>query len=324
MPRLRRSDVSGPGYLRVRKGRGFGYRTPDGERLTDAEVRARFDALAIPPAWDQVWLCPYPNGHIQATGIDAAGRRQYLYHPGWRMRMDRIKYDRSLALAQVLPAARARVTRDLRRDDLSRERALAAAFRMLDAANLRVGSEQYALAHGSFGLSTLLAAHASVSGGDQVALRFPAKSGQAWSSDLRDPDLAAFVSRLKRRGGRARLLAWRDDRGWHPLPAAEINAYVRERTGEDFTAKDFRTLHGTVAAALALARTGPQPTVAARNRAVAAAMRIAAQELGNTPAVARSSYVDPRVVDHFASGRTIDPSRPQSAESELLGLLLSP
>lgn len=324
MPRLRRSDLTAPGFRRVRAGRGFAYRTPEGDLLTDAALRSRFESLAVPPAWDQVWFCPYPHGHILATGIDAAGRRQYLYHPAWRQRMDKIKYDRALALAEVLPVARRRVTSDLRRDDVSRERALAAAFRMLDAANLRVGSEQYALAHGSFGLSTLLAAHASVSGGEQVALRFPAKSGQEWSSDVRDPDLAAFVSRLKRRGGRARLLAWRDDRGWHPLRAEEINAYVRERTGEDFTAKDFRTLHGTAAAALSLARTGPQPTTASRSRAVAAAMRAAAQELGNTPAVARASYVDPRVVDHFDQGRTIDPTRPTSAESELLRLLRSP
>ncbi len=324
MPRLRRSDLTAPGFRRVRAGRGFAYRTPEGDLLTDPDLRARFESLTVPPAWVEVWFCPYPHGHIQATGIDAAGRRQYLYHPAWRRRMDRIKFDRALALAEVLPNARGRVTIDLRRDDVSRERALAAAFRMLDSANLRVGSEQYALAHGSFGLSTLLAAHASVSGGEQVALRFPAKSGQEWSSDVRDPDLAAFVSRLKRRGGRARLLAWQDDRGWHPLRADEINAYVRMRTGDEFTAKDFRTLHGTVAAALSLARTGPQPTTAKKARAVAAAMRAAAQELGNTPAVARASYVDPRVVDHFDQGRTIDPARSKSAESELLGLLRSP
>ncbi|HCX84608.1 MAG TPA: DNA topoisomerase [Micrococcales bacterium] len=321
MPRLRRSDTAGPGFHRVRSGRGFTYRDPDGATLHDAELRTRFDALAIPPAWTDVWICPYPNGHVQATGVDQAGRRQYVYHPTWRARMDAIKYDRALALAEVLPAARRRVTMDLRREDLSRERALAAAFRMLDVANLRVGSEKYALAHGSFGLSTLLAAHATVSGGREVHLRFPAKSGQEWSSDVVDPDLAAFVARLKRRGGRARLLAWQDAKGWHPLSAEEINADVRARTGGDFTAKDFRTLHGTVAAAIELARRGPQPTTAKRNRAVAAAMRAAAEQLGNTPAIARASYVDPRVVDEYDEGRTIDPARLGSAESELLVLL---
>lgn len=321
MPRLRRSDTASPGFGRVRAGRGFSYRDPAGATVADPALRERFTALAIPPAWQEVWICPHPNGHIQATGLDVAGRRQYLYHPAWRRRMDAIKYDRALELARVLPAARGIVTRDLRREDLSRERALAAAFRMLDTANLRVGSEQYAVAHGSFGLSTLLCAHASVVGGQEVQLRFPAKSGQEWSSDVRDGDLAAFVARLKHRGGRARLLAWRDERGWHPLSAEEINADVRRRTGGDFTAKDFRTLHGTVAAAVELARQGPQPTAAKRARAVAAAMRVAAGELGNTPAIARASYVDPRVVDHYTQGRTIDPARLGSAESQVLALL---
>lgn len=305
----------------MRSGRGFTYRDADGTTVRDAVLRQRIEELAIPPAWTEVWIAPHPNGHIQATGIDAAGRRQYLYHPSWRERQDRVKYDRALALAESLPVARRGVTIDLRGEEPSRERALAAAFRMLDTGSLRVGSEQYASEHGSFGLTTLRCAHASIVGGDTVHLEFPAKSGQEWESDIRDADLASVVRGLKRRGANARLLAWRDERGWRPLTAAEVNADVRERTGGDFTAKDFRTLHGTVAAAVALAKAGPAATATARTRTVAAAIREASEVLGNTPAIARASYVDPRILDLYRSGTTIDPERLASAESELRALL---
>ena len=260
---------------------------------------------------------------IQATGIDDAGRRQYRYHEAWRVQKDRAKFDRMLDLAEVLPAARRGVTRDLRRDDLSRERVLAAAFRMLDTGMLRVGSERYADAHGSYGLSTLLGAHARTIDSSRVLLEFPGKSGQPWESEIADADLAGVVARLKRRGGRARLLAWNDDRGWHPLAAADINDDVRARTGGDFTAKDFRTLHGTVTAAVSLARSGPGETPTARKRAIVQAVRLAADALGNTPAVARSSYVDPRVLDRYEKGETLDVTSPRSAESGLRGLVTS-
>lgn len=322
MPRLRRSDPWGPGVHRVRRGRGFAFVDERGHPV-DAATRERAVALVIPPAWRDVWIAPYPNGHLQATGIDDAGRRQYLYHPQWRAEMDRIKFDRMLELAAGLPAARRGVTRDLRRAGVPRERVLAAAFRMLDTAMLRVGSERYADAHGSYGLSTLLGAHARVVGDEHVLLSFPGKSGQHWESEIHDPDLAAVVARLKRRGGRARLLAWRDDSGrWHPLTAAEINDDVRERTGGDFSAKDFRTLHGTITAAVSLARSGPGETPTARKHAVQQALRLAADALGNTPAVAKSSYVDPRLIDRYQQGATIDPALTRSAESQLRELLL--
>ncbi|MBF4600791.1 DNA topoisomerase IB [Frigoribacterium sp. VKM Ac-1396] len=328
MPRLRRTDSSRPGLTRVRAGRGFSYRTADGTAVADAELRGRIEHLAIPPAWTDVWISPYDNGHIQATGLDAAGRRQYIYHPTWREQKDRIKFDRALALAESLPTARRFVTRDLRVAGAGRDRVLAAAFRMLDTGSLRVGSERYAQEHGSHGLSTLLCAHATVSG-DTVALAFPGKSGQDWDSDIRDADLAAVVRSLKRRGGRARLLAWRPEVGgaeearaaWHPLRATEINEYVKERAGDEFTAKDFRTLHGTVAAAVSLARSGPQASASRQSRSVAQAMRDAADVLGNTPAVAKSSYVDPRLVDAYRHGETIDPARVHAAESEVRALL---
>jgi DNA topoisomerase-1 len=308
----------------VRAGRGFSYRDARGTAITDPELRARIEHLAIPPAWTDVWIAPYPNGHIQATGVDAAGRRQYIYHPTWREQKDRIKFDRALALAESLPSARRQVTMHLRETGATRERALAAGFRMLDTGSLRVGSERYAEANGSFGLTTLLCAHAATTG-DTVELRFPAKSGQSWESDIVDADLAAVIRSLKRRGPTARLLAFREQGsnggGWHPLAATDINDYVRERTGGEFTAKDFRTLHGTIAASISLAKAGPATTKTARSRALSQAMRDAAEVLGNTPAIARSSYVDPRVVDHYVHGRTIDPARTGSAESELRALL---
>jgi DNA topoisomerase-1 len=322
MPRLRRSDSSGRGIRRFRSGTGFTYRDDDGITITDPELRARFEQLAIPPAWTDVWIAPYPNGHIQATGVDAAGRRQYIYHPTWREQKDRIKYDRALALAESLPAARRLVTMDLRREGYPRERALAAGFRMLDTGSLRVGNERYAQQHGSYGLTSLLCEHATVSG-DVVTLEFPAKSGEEWESEILDADLASVVRSLKRRGPQARLLAWKSGRTWHPVDPAEINEYVRERTGGEFTAKDFRTLHGTLAAAVSLARHGPEERKTARARALTAAMRDASVVLGNTPAIAKKSYVDPRLVDHYSAGETIDPTRLASAESELRALLFT-
>lgn len=322
MPRLRRSDSSGAGLRRVRAGRGFSYKDASGHPISDPELRQRIEHLAIPPAWTEVWIAPYPNGHIQATGVDAAGRRQYIYHPTWREQKDRIKFDRALSLAESLPTARGRVTRELRLSEPSRERALAAAFRMLDTGSLRVGSEQYAESNGSHGLATLLCSHATVSG-DTILLDFPAKSGQEWQSSITDPDLATLVRSLKRRGANARLLAWKEGAKWHPVVAHDINDYVRERTGGEFTAKDFRTLHGTVAAAVSLAKHGPEPRASARNRAIAQAMRDASEVLGNTPSIARKSYVDPRLIDRYSEGATIDPKRLGSAESELRALLFA-
>ncbi|MDQ1624211.1 MAG: topoisomerase [Actinomycetota bacterium] len=318
--RLRRSNASGRGYRRVPSGTGFSYKDLDGSTLPAGPVRERLESIGIPPAWTDVWIAPYDNGHIQATGVDAVGRRQYIYHPSWRERKDRLKFDRALQLAETLPSARRLVTLDLRSEGLTRDRVLAAAFRMLDSGSLRVGSERYTNENGSHGLATLLCAHVAVRK-DQLKLSFPAKSGKNWESRIDDADLAAVVRQLKRRGGNARLLAYRNGRTWHPVASADINAYVKERTGEDFTAKDFRTLRGTVAAAVSLAKSGPQAKVAARKKAISQAMQDAAAVLGNTPSIARKSYVDPRLLDHYAAGETIDPKRLQSAESELRALL---
>ncbi|MBT2534236.1 DNA topoisomerase IB [Arthrobacter sp. ISL-48] len=318
--RLRRSNASGRGYRRVNAGKGFSYRDLDGSTLPPGPVRDRLESIGIPPAWTDVWIAPFDNGHIQATGLDAVGRRQYIYHPEWRERKDRLKFDRALQLAESLPTARRLVTLALRTEGFNRDRVLAAAFRMLDSGSLRVGSERYTNENGSHGLSTLLCAHVQVRK-DCLQLRFPAKSGQDWESEIRDADLAALMRVLKRRGGNARLLAFREGRSWRPLTSADINSYVKERTGSDFTAKDFRTLRGTVAAAVSLAQSGPQKMVGARKHAISVAMQEAAAVLGNTPSIARKSYVDPRLLDHFAAGETIDPKRLDSAEAELRALL---
>jgi DNA topoisomerase-1 len=283
-------------------------------------VRERLEHIGIPPAWTDVWIAPYDNGHIQATGLDAVGRRQYIYHPSWREKKDRLKFDRALQLAETLPTARRRVTLDLRSEGLTRERVLAAALRMLDSGSLRVGSERYTNENGSHGLATLLCAHVRVRK-DELRLSFPAKSGKTWESRIDDADLAVVVRQLKRRGGNARLLAYKEGRRWHPVSSPDINEYVKERTGEDFTAKDFRTLRGTVAAAVSLANSGPQSKGADRKRAVSRAMVDASAVLGNTPTIARKSYVDPRLLDHFDAGETIDPKRLDSAESEIRALL---
>lgn len=322
MTRLRRSDPHSPGIRRVRHGRGYRYLDADGAAVDGPELLERLRALVVPPAWTDVWMSPHPNGHILATGMDAAGRRQYIYHPAWHERMAREKFDRMLQLAEVLPAARGGVTRDLRSDGFGRPRLLAGAFRMLDSALLRVGSEQYAKAHGSIGLVTLRGSHARVRGARVVELRFPGKSGQPWESEVDDADLAGLITGLKRRGGRSLLLSWQDDEGaaaWHPLRAADINDDVRLRTGGEFTAKDFRTLHGTISAAVALAGIGAKPSASARSRAAAQAVRAAASALGNTPAVARASYIDPRVFDLYDEGVVVDPSR--RVEGQLIELL---
>jgi len=321
MPRLRRSNLQAPGLGRVRHGRGYSIRDARGKKVDDQEIRDRVDTLAIPPAWTDVWIAPYANSHIQATGVDEAGRRQYIYHSYWREKKDKAKFDRALLLAESLPNARRAVTTDLRSEGMTRTRVLAGAFRMLDTGSLRVGSERYTETNGSHGLSTLLCAHARVSG-TTVTLKFPAKSRQQWSSEITDVDLAALLAALKRRGPTARLLAYKDDAGtWHPISAEEINEYLREKTGGEFSAKDFRTLRGTVAAAVSLAKRGPAKSSTARSRALAQAMRDAAGTLGNTPSIAKKSYVDPRVVAKYRHGHTIDRTKLASAETELRKLL---
>lgn len=318
--RLRKSNPLGKGYRRVRSGTGFSYQDLDGATLHDPEVRSRLDALAIPPAWQNVWIAPYENGHIQATGVDAANRKQYIYHPTWAEKHARRKFERMLLLAEALPSARRRVTRHLHDDGMTKRRALAAAFRMLDLGGLRIGSERYEDANGSRGLTTLLCSDVVIDG-KRVHLTFPAKSHKDWDSTIVDADLAAVLTELQRRGPGERLLAYEEDGVWHHLSPQDVNRYVKKRTGGSFSAKDFRTLRGSVTAAASLAKHGPESVKSKQKRAIADAMRDAAEVLSNTPTIAKASYVDPRVVDRFRAGETIDPARLRSAEQEVLTML---
>ena len=306
MPRLRQSDCSGPGLRRRRAGRGFVYLDEDGARVDDVETLDRIRALAVPPAWQDVWICPWANGHIQALGTDAKGRRQYRYHEAWRLRRDREKFDHMLEVAAALPALRRACARDLARPDMPKERVLACAVRLLDVGFFRVGGEEYAEDNGSYGLATLLKKHARVSG-EEVTFDYPAKSGNHRVQSVVDPEVRDVIVALRRRrGGGPELLAYRDGRRWVDVRSADINDYLREVSGLDVTAKDFRTWHATVLAAVALAVSWRAPsTTHGRRRAVRRAMCEVAEYLGNTPTVCRSSYVDPRIVDLYLGGSTV-------------------
>lgn len=318
MPKLSRvRPFDDPGFRRVRSGAGFRYVDAKGRAAPERDVE-RIRALVIPPAWQDVWISVRPDGHIQAVGTDDAGRKQYLYHPDWSAGRDRRKYARALQLAQTLPRARARVTTGLRRSDLDRERVLAAAFRLLDQAAPRIGSERYLAANGSRGLTTLQRRDASVEA-SVVTLSFPGKSGKRQLLEIDDADLAGVVELLAAGRPRSALLAWERSRRRVPLTPAEVNAYVRSLTGGRFTAKDFRTLRGTILAAEALARIGTVDTVTDRKRAEQLAVRATAEALGNTPAVARGSYIDPRVFVRYRDGDTLDLSK--SPESAIIALI---
>lgn len=306
MPRLRRVDCAEPGIRRVRRGRGFGYVDVDGAKVDDAETLKRIADLVLPPAWDDVWICPVPNGHIQATGTDAAGRRQYRYHDAWRATRDREKHERMLEFAAVLPAARERVMTDLLRDDIDRTRVLAAAARLLDLGFFRIGGEQYAEQNESYGLATMRREHVICNGGTLI-FDYPAKSGQQRVQSLADDELCDLMRSLKRRrSGGDELLAFKANRRWVDVKSQDINDYLREITGGEFTAKDFRTWHATVLCAVALAVSAHAPaSESARKRAVSRAVKEVAHYLGNTPAVCRASYIDPRVIDRYNDGLTI-------------------
>ena len=306
-----------PGYRRVRSGSGFRY-VDAGGATAPPEARQRIHDLVIPPAWEDVWIAVHPMAHIQAVGVDDAGRRQYLYHPRWRERRDRRKFTRALELAAALPRARGRVTTALRREGLDRERVLAASFRLLDEGAPRIGSARYLEQHGSRGLTTLQRRDARVE--DSVlTLSFPGKSGKRALIEIDDEDLAAVMSELAAGRPRSPLLSYRRGNRRVPLTPADVNSHVRSLTGGAFTAKDFRTLRGTIMAAEALARIGTVDTARDRKRAETLAVRATAEALGNTPAVARSSYIDPAVFKAYDRGRLLELDvSPESAIQRLL------
>ena len=298
-------DCSSPGITRRRRGKGFEYLDEEGRRIAEPEVLERIRGLAIPPAWKDVWICPHPTGHIQATGIDAAGRKQYRYHDRWRERRDRKKFDQMLDFARALPRMRERVRRDLQLDGLPRERTLGCAARLLDRGFFRIGSESYAEENDTYGIATMRKDHVTVDG-DTVTFDYEAKGGQRRIQSFGDPPVAEVVRTLKRRrGGGEELLAFKRNGRWVDVKSADVNDYVKEVLGGDFTAKDFRTWNATVLAAVALAVSGPaaaKGTKTARTRAKARAVKEVAGYLGNTPAVCRASYIDPRVFDRFDGG----------------------
>lgn len=329
MPRLRRTFPDQPGWTRRRAGSGFTYLDQDGARLAADQVQ-RCKDLVIPPAWKDVWITPYPNGHLQAVGTDDAGRRQYLYHPQWRASRDAAKFDRILVFGKALSKARERVLADIGAEGMTQERACAAAVRLLDLGYFRIGNDVYTDTNGSFGLTTMLREHVSRSK-DGLRFAFVGKSGVEHDITIDDPSaIQALDVMRRRRGGGDRLLAWKDGRTWKALSSSDVNDYIRTCFGIEATAKDFRTWHATVIAASALAETDESGgTKASRKRAVSAAMKEVSEFLGNTPTLARTSYVDPRVVEAYERGRTVkvrgaydtDDARQAALERAVLKLL---
>ena len=298
---LRYSSDDRPGIRRVRSGRGFRYLGPDGGAITDKAEIGRIHRLAIPPAWTDVWIATDPRGHLQATGRDAKRRKQYRYHERFREVRDETKYERMLEFARLLPRIRRRVDRDLRRPELAREKVLATIVRLLERTLIRVGNEEYARANRSYGLTTLRDKHVDVEGA-HVRFRFRGKSGKEHDLDVRDPRVARVIRTLQDLPGQELFRYVDADGAAHTVDSADVNAYLREITGADLTAKDFRTWAGTVLAARALAtqRHVANERIAKRN--LAAAVTQVADRLGNTPAVCRKCYIHPAIVDAYLAG----------------------
>jgi DNA topoisomerase IB len=301
-----RSDPAAEGIRRRRRGRGFSYLGTDAAAIKDSQTLTRIRSLVIPPAWEDVWICADPLGHFQAVGTDAAGRRQYRYHDLWREQRDLAKHDRVLSFGAVLPRIREVVCRHLEGRGLTRDRVLAAAIRLIDLGFFRPGGEEYAEENGTFGLATIRKEHVTLSQG-QLVFEYPAKGAKQREQAVAEDQVCAAVRSLRRRrGGGDQLLVYRSGRRWHDVTAADINDYLREVSGGDYTAKDFRTWHATVLAAVGLAVSeSAAGREAGRKRAIARVVREVADYLGNTPAVARASYIDPRIVERYEEGRTI-------------------
>jgi DNA topoisomerase-1 len=318
MPRLRRSDCSGPGIARRQRGKGFEYRDEAGRRIEEPEVLARISELGIPPAWKDVWICPWPLGHLQATGTDAAGRKQYLYHPEWRRRRDLEKFEDMARFARALPTLRERVDADLEAGaEPTRERVLATAVRLLDRGFFRIGTEEYSVTNETYGLATMRKEHVAIGPGGAMVFDYPAKHGKRRIQAVVDPQAVELIALLKRRrGGGDELLAYKQGRRWQDIRSADINAYLKAATGGDFSAKDFRTWSATVLASLALAVSGEVAgTKTGRKRAITRAIAETAHYLGNTPAVCRASYIDPRVFDAYNAGLVIRPVLEQALDT---------
>jgi DNA topoisomerase I len=307
MARLRRSNVYGPGIIRQRCGRGFSYRMSAGGKVSEREVLDRIAGLAIPPAWQEVWICPWPNGHTQAIGTDAAGRRQYRYHDVWRKQRDKEKFAHIVEFGRTLPQLRRVVAEDLDKRGLGRRRVLALGVRLLDIGCFRVGNAEYAEEHETFGVATLRVDHVTV-GREKVEFAYAAKGSIERTLTVSDAEVRRTISSLvRRRDPEENLLSWKRDGAWVDVDAKDINDYIKSNAGGNFSAKDFRTWSATVLAAVELARREDEvrSSEQRRRRAINSAIREVALHLGNTPAVCRSSYIDPRMIDSFETGGTI-------------------
>ena len=301
MPGLRHSSDRRPGITRRRAGRGFTYRDQEGRTISDGETLTRIRSLAVPPAWTDVWISPFPTGHLQATGRDARGRKQYRYHAAYRRRREAAKFERLIAFAAALPRIRAKVDADLARPGLDREKVLAAIVRLLELTLIRVGNDEYARLNQSFGLTTLHGRHASVRG-SSVRFRFRGKSGRMHEVGLRDHRLAAIVRRCQDLPGQDLFQYVEDDGTAVDIASDDVNDYLRS-VAPDVTTKDFRTWAGTVLAYRALRALDPPDSARGATRNVVAAIRETADLLGNTPAVCRKAYVHPVVVEAYLDGR---------------------
>ena len=304
---LRYSADSDPGIARVKRGGGFGYRDAAGKAVRDAETLARIRSLAIPPAYADVWICADPQGHIQATGRDARGRKQYRYHPRWRAHRDETKFHHMAEFAEALPLIRARVEADLRRPGLARAKVVATVVRLLETTLIRVGNEDYARENGSYGLTTLRTRHVAVEGEAALRFSFKGKSGQRWKLRVQDRRVARVVRALQELPGQELFACADEDGESRPITSGEVNDYLREASGRDITAKDFRTWSGTVLCRMLLAEGGGADTATAVKRRFREVIAEVASKLGNTPTVCRNCYVHPGVLDAYARGEwTLD------------------
>lgn len=294
-----------PGIRRRRAGKGFSYRAPDGSTVRDETDLERIKLLGIPPAWSEVWICLDPVGHIQATGRDVKGRKQYRYHPRWRSLRDETKYDRMLVFADALPQIREHTERDLAQAGLPRAKVLATVVQLLEATLIRVGNQEYARDNRSFGLTTLRDRHVVVRG-QRIEFRFRGKSGKEHNITLQNRRLAKIVQRCQEIPGQD-LFQYLDESGQRlTISSADVNAYLREIGGDDFSAKDFRTWAGTISTALSLEQIGPARTAAQAKRNLNQAIKDAAERLGNTPTICRNCYVHPLITAAYADGRLLD------------------
>jgi DNA topoisomerase-1 len=314
---LRYVHDSKPGITRERVGEAFRYLDARGDVIDDEAMLARIKSLAIPPAWTHVWICPYPNGHLQATGRDARGRKQYRYHPKWRTVRDDSKYERMLSFGKALPQIRREVDRALKLPGLPRDKVLATIVYLLEATMMRIGNEEYARTNKSFGLTTLRSRHVRIDGSD-VEFRFRGKSGVYHQVKVHDRRLARIIQRTRDLPGQELFHYVDDDGATHSVGSHDVNDYLRTITGEDYTAKDFRTWSGTVLAALALQEFEKFDSQAQARKNIVRAIESVAEKLGNTPSICRKCYVHPAVLEAYLEGSVLEALRART-EQELVG-----